>query len=150
MHDLPGTDPRFHESRNYLSPVKYRGREILGAHGSCKEEGCGYRSAWTSQRARNEGMWLHRALKVREARALYFAKLFPEPGDLRVAQLFNETADNNSHHYEPWKKLVEDLFFNLLGDDAEKVLPDFDYYKEYKDGKSALDTAKFIFEAALR
>jgi hypothetical protein len=146
MHNLPGTDPRFHESRNYLSPVKYKGEHILAAHGSCKEQGCAYSSAWTSNRARDRGMWLHRALQVREARAKYFYERFPKPGDERVAQLFNETADHNSHLFSVWEKLVKGFFFNLVGDDATILVPDYNYYQDYKQGNFALDTAKFLVD----
>lgn len=143
MHDLPGTDPRFHEPRKYLSPARVRGDEILAAHGSCKEQGCDYRSAWTTMAARDRGMWLHRALKVREARVLYFAERFGDT-DPRVGQLLLETADFNSHFFAPWKQLVKDFFFNLVGDDVEVLLPEYDYYKDYKEGNAALDTAKFL------
>jgi hypothetical protein len=90
-------------------------------------------------------MWLHRALKVREARVLYFAERFGA-NDLRVGQLFEETADKNSHFFAPWKELVT-MFWRHLADDLETTLPEYDYYKDYMEGNSAMDTAKFLFEA---
>lgn len=145
MHDLPGTDPRFHESRNYLSPVRLRGEDILAANGSCKETGCNYRSAWTTNGARDRGMWLHRAMKVREARVIYLTERFGKDSP-QITRLINETADHNSHYFSVWEKLVKGFFFNLVGDDAGILLPDYDYYKDYKEGNFALDTAKFLVD----
>jgi len=146
MHDLPGTDPRFHESRNYLSPVKLRGEMILASHGSCKEGGCGYRSAWTTNAARDRGMWLHRAMKVREARVVYFYERFPD--NAKVGQLFLETADNNSHYYQPWLDVVN----KLLKETAEVTvadLPDYDTYLDWQVGTLALDAVnKLLAHAA--
>jgi hypothetical protein len=142
IHDLPGTDPRFHETRNYLSPAHVRGEEILAAHGSCKEQGCGYRSAWTTMPARDRGMWLHRALKVREARMLYFGERFGNT-DLRVARLFLETADNNSHYYAPWLELVNQFLMEFVEVGVED-LPDYDTFLDYRVGTSAIDTANKV------
>lgn len=143
-HDLPGTDSRFHEARRYLSPVKFHGRDILAAHGSCKEQGCGYSSAWVTSGARDRGMFLHRALKVREARVIYFGELFGNASP-NVGRLLNETADNNSHFFAPWKELVWEFFHDLTGD-PEGVMPDRNYLAEYRQGHTAMDTAKFLFE----
>lgn len=141
-HDLPGTDPRFHEPRKYLSPVMIRGEEILASHGSCKEPGCGYRSAWASMAARDRGMWLHRAIKVREARMVYFIERFGERfGDrdgAKLEQLFLETADNNSHFYKPWLAIVNRLLVEAVEAGVED-LPDYDTYLDYKVGTSAVE-----------
>lgn len=148
-HDLPGTDPRFHEPRKYLSPVMHHGEKILASFGSCKEDNCGYRGAWVTRAARDRNMWMHRALKVREARIIYFTKLFPNPLDPRPGQLFLETADHNTHFFAPWQNQVKLFYRDLTGDDRID-LPEYDFYREYQDGKFAMDTARFIFEANLR
>ena len=147
-HNLPGTDPRFHEPRKYLSPARHNGQEILGAYGSCKEDGCGYRGGWTTTSARDRNMWMHRALKVRSARLEYFLRLFPEPLDPRPGRLLLETADKNSHFFHPWTEEVLRFYRELAGED-KLPLPEYDYYTEYKSGKFALDTARFIFEVGL-
>lgn len=149
-HDLPGTDPRFHESRNYLSPANVDGMMILAAHGSCKEDGCGYRGAWRSTNSRDRAMQLHRALRVREARMNYFIKLFGTDNQAKLGQLFLETTDNNSHFYQPWLDTVKHLYVALVADPEVIDLPEYDYYKDYKDGQSAKSMVDFIFEAGLR
>lgn len=149
LHDLPGTDPRFHEARKYLSPVKVRGEEILAAFGSCKEEGCNYRAAWNNSASRDRNMWLHRAMKVREARMLYFIDRFGDKDPAYLGQLFLETSDMNTHYYNPWLDVVKKLYRDLAGDKTLE-LPEYDYYVEYKAGKMAKDTVNFIFEAVLR
>lgn len=146
-HELPGTDPRFHETRNYMSPIILRGREILAHHGSCKQEGCGYHSAWTTRAARDRGMWTHRALRVREARTQYFNGL--NLTEMQALRLQKETADCHSHFFSPWRAHVQTFYRELAGDD-EMQLPDYDYYNDYGQGNSALSTAQFLFEGALR
>jgi hypothetical protein len=39
------------------------------------------------------------------------------------------------------------MFWRHLADDLETMLPEYDYYKDYMEGNSAMDTAKFLFEA---
>lgn len=142
--ELPGTDPRFHESRNYLSPVMYKGREILASHGSCKQDGCGYSSAWTSNSARDRGMWMHRALHVRELRMKYFFNLTKD--NAKSAIMFMETADKNSHTYGAWLGIMRDFFFSLLGDDAELNVPDYKITTKYHLGVGAKDAAESLLD----
>lgn len=145
-HDLPGTDPRFHEARKYLSPVKYKGREILASHGACKETGCNYSSAWTSNKARDRGMWQHRALRVREARMLYFHEKFQ--GDQRkVGETFQQTADKHTHEFNSWMGLVGS-FIDDFADVALEDLPDYRFRVEYDLGNSAYDVAKAALDNA--
>jgi hypothetical protein len=146
-HNLPGTDPSFHQSRNYLSPSKHGGKEILASFGSCKEDGCGYRCGWTSNKARDLAMWKHRAFKVVEARIPYFKKI--AQGDTqKVSELLRQTADKNTHLYPFWLKEVEGFFFNLAGDDAGLVLPEYNFQVEYDLGNGAYDVAKAALDKA--
>jgi hypothetical protein len=147
LHDLPGTDSRFHEPRKYLSPMKYRGQMILASHGSCKQDSCHYSSAWTSNAARDRGMWLHRALKVREARMLYFIERFGDKDQAKLGQLFLETADNNSHFYKPWLEVVNQLMVEAVEVGVED-LPDYDTFLDYKVGTSAIDAVNKILAHA--
>lgn len=149
-HDLPGTDPRFHESRNYLSPVKIDGVEILAAHGSCKQDDCGYRGAWRSNQSRDRAMLLHRTLRVREARMKYFVGLFGDKNQTKLGRLFLETSDINSHFYQPWLDTVKHLYIEEIGDPEIQDLPVYDYYKDYQSGQSAKSMVNFIIEAGLR
>lgn len=139
-HNLPGTDPQFHEARKYLSPMTYKGREILASHGSCKQEGCGYHSAWTSNKARDLGMWKHRALKVVHARIRYFGKV--AQGDVKkIGILLRETADHHTHLFEPWLQEVK-VFLNELAGVGVDDLADVNFQVEYDLGNSAYDVAK--------
>lgn len=143
-HDLPGTDSRFHESRNYLSVMTYRGEEILASHGSCKEAGCGYRAAWKSNAARDKAMWEHRALKVREARAHYFYNLFD--GDQRkVGEMFQNTADRNSHRFDDWFAQVKHFELTEITREVGELVK-YDYRVAYDLGR----TAREAFEELLQ
>lgn len=144
-HDLPGTDPRFHEARKYLTPVVYRGREILASHGACKETGCNYSSAWTSNKARDKGIWTHRAAKVVEARLVYFQKTLGFSA-AQSARMLAETADKNSHTYEQWLTLTREFFLKLAGEDLDLSLPEHSYQVRYDLGHNPWDTAREVID----
>lgn len=145
-HDLPGTDPRFHESRNYLSPRMDNGREILASHGSCKEPGCGYRAAWRSNIARDKGMWKHRAEKVVAERIRYFGKRVGNDPE-KIRTLVKETADKHTHTFGAWMKLIDDFTQTLAGAGVDD-LPDYNFRVEYDLGNHALDVAKAVIDQA--
>lgn len=145
-HSLPGTDPKFHEYRKYLSPVKYKGRQILASFGSCKHAGCNYSGAWSSNAGREVGMWKHRSEKVRDARLDYFLRKM-RVGPDKAMELQMEFADKHSHTYERWVELVEGFIRVTSGLNAEdEALPTMDYATPYHLGVGAKDMAMRILD----
>lgn len=137
---LPGIDPKFHEVRKYLAPVRYKDKRILASFGSCKEPGCNFSEGWTTNVGRDLGMWKHRAGEVRKARLKLFKKI--SQGDHRkAADMLLETADKHSHTFENWVGIVEGFIRNLAGIDLND-LPDYRYRTEYHIGTSALTAAE--------
>lgn len=146
FNDLPGTSPNFHSSHNYLTSIRYKGREMLASHGSCRETGCNYSSAWTSNEARDRGMWKHRAEKVAEARVSYFRKL-TNFNPKKAQRLLDETADHNVILFDKWMVRVQSFLSELAGEDIPE-LPKGPYQVRYMRGVGAMDMAKEILARA--
>lgn len=141
---LPGTDPTFHVCRRYLSPVMYKGKEILAFHASCREQGCQFSSAWASDAGRDLGMWRHRSEKVQEARRDQFIKEYGgNLGKVEAAML--RTADKNSHTFENWAEAVEVLYRGRIGEDFTIELENPQLRKDYHLGLLARETTARIY-----
>lgn len=145
-HTLPGTDPMFHQYRKYLSPMKYKGQQILASMGSCKHPGCNYSGAWSSNAAREVGMWKHRSEKVRDARLDYFLRKM-RVGPDKAIELQLEFADKHSHTYENWVDLVESFIRVTAGLTVDdEALPTMDYATPYHLGVGAKAMAMKILD----
>jgi len=145
-HDLPGTDPRFHEHRKYLSVMKVQGVERIVSNGSCKHDGCGYSAAWATNAGRDRGMWQHRAYLVVEARIQYFKTKFQ--GDTKkMTRALIETVDCHTHLFAHWMKQVDEFILELA-EVKSTDLPDFNFRVEYDLGSSAYDVAQAAIEKA--
>lgn len=143
---VPGTDPRFHQAKFYMTPVTYRGREILGFVGSCRENGCKYTGMWTTKEARDIGYFQnHRKEMVKEARRSYFAKLcgYNQAG---VDQRMLYYADRNSHTYDEWVLIVEGLYRGKLGEPFTIEPKNNKLQVDYHLGQFAKEAVKRIYE----
>lgn len=145
-HTLPGTDPTFHQYRKYLSPMKYKGQQILASMGSCKHPGCNYSGAWSSNAGREVGMWKHRSEKVRDARLDYFLRRL-KVGPDKAIELQIEFADRHSHTYENWVELVEGYIRVIAGLTADdEALPPIESITPYHLGVGAKQMALRILD----
>jgi hypothetical protein len=145
-HTLPGTDPKFHEYRKYLSPMRYKGQQILASMGSCKHSGCNYSGAWSSSAAREVGMWKHRSEKVRDARLDYFLRRM-KVGPDKAVELQMEFADKHSHTHRDWVQLVEGYIRVIAGlNPDDDALPDAEFITPYHKGVGAKAMALKILD----
>lgn len=136
---LPGTDPMFHEVRKYMTPVIYKGKEILGYIASCKHSGCRWTATYAGNEARRAGMFKHRSEKVLEARTDFFARTLTKPEQIEDAIL--DTADKHSHTLSDWVEAVGTLWGHYTDRSLEKM-PEWSPEVSYHRGVSAREAAR--------
>lgn len=146
--ELPGTDPEFHKSRYYLTPVRYKGRKILGSVASCRHQGCNWTATYATNVGRDIGSFRHRSEKVLTARLEYFTATFPALSSDGIEGLILESADKHSHGLEGWKMNVRTMMARLTGAPADFVPTAEQLWQlevGYHLGLSARDQARKIF-----
>lgn len=144
--ELPGTNPEFHKSRYYMTPVVYRGRTIMGYVASCRHQGCNWSATYATNVGRDLGSFRHRSEKVLNARLEYFIEQFPSRNSDGIEQLILESADKHSHGFDGWKMNVRTMLGTLTGGSLD-LMPDVDTKLQvaYHLGTSARDHARAIF-----
>ncbi len=138
---LPGDDPNFHAIRKYMTPVVYKGKEILGYVASCKQEGCRWSATFANNEGRDKGIQKHRSSKVLEARLDYFARHMSITSPDKIEDALLEVADKHSHTLTDWREAVGTIW----GDYTDKPLEEMPAYNsevQYYMGISAREAAR--------
>lgn len=141
--NLPGTDPRFHEVRLYMTPVVYKGKEILGYVASCKESGCRWSATYGSNNGRAAGAFIHRSKKVRTARFEFFSRALKNGEMVNDAMI--DASDKHSDTFEKWRLNVSTVLGHLTGGALNLMPEDNKLQVGYHLGMGARAQARKIF-----
>jgi hypothetical protein len=142
---LPGADPRFHEFRRYMTPVKYKGGEILGYVASCKHSGCRWSATYANNDTRDAGMFIHRSKKVVAARIEYFSRTLKNED--MINDVLIDTSDKYSDTFTKWKLNVSTVLGHLTGGSLDLMPADNKLQVGYHLGLGARMQARKIFLA---
>lgn len=140
---LPGSDPKFHVIRMYMTPVIYKGREIMGYVASCKHDGCRWSATYADNEARERGIHKHRSERVLIARLDHFARTMTDPDKIEDAIL--QAADKYSHTYEDWLAAVDTIWSHYT-DRSLETRPAYNSQVQYHMGYSAQKAARTLVD----
>lgn len=102
-------EPSFHQVRRYMTPMKYKGREILTHVGDCKQSGCRWNKTFANREGLALGVWSHRREHILERRKDLAVQTFRRTPN-KVASAMSRAADNQTHTEEQWIAEVIGLF----------------------------------------
>lgn len=107
--NLMKIEPSFHQVRRYMTPMKYKGREILSHVGDCKQSGCKWNKTFANREGLALGVWKHRKEHILERRTELAVQTFRRTPN-KVASAMSRAADNQTHTEEQWIAEVTGLF----------------------------------------
>jgi hypothetical protein len=140
----------FHEARNYMTPARYQGKEILAYIGSCKESGCNNIARHISREGRDRLVWNHRRDAILAYR-LNFFEAIPNISDDEVNDAMTDHADKHTHTYYEWMGHIETVVISQVFDGkqppADFEMPEFKYNLYYQVGFNVVDTVKKVLNA---
>lgn len=142
---LPGSDPQFHEVRRYMTPIIYKGQEILGYVASCRQSKCNWRATYANNEARAIGIHTHRGQAIHAARVDYFVAQGVTDPD-RIEDAILDAADKYTHNLEAWKAAVNTIWCHYTDRPIEEV-PEFNVNVKYHMAISARDMARQLIHA---
>lgn len=102
-------EPTFHQVRRYLTPMTYKGREILAHVGSCKQSKCRWSKTFANREGLTLGIWGHRRQHILERRRELAVQTFRRTPH-KIEAAMDRAADNQTHTEEQWFAAVIGLF----------------------------------------